>query len=128
MMTQDKARQIVHDYVKGVGSDVPEGFSLSDVMVVWWAKVLQNTKCMVTTTVPDGMYYELTYNGDKGEIYLDAYKKADNIVIAEATTALPVTSGIPIGGEHGRKCMVKPHPHGNQCHSTCPSCHGLAKY
>lgn len=27
---------------------------------------------------PDGMYYEITYNGDKGEMYLDAYKKMHN--------------------------------------------------
>ena len=24
------------------------------------------------------MYYELTYNGDKKELYLDAYKKFEN--------------------------------------------------
>ena len=27
------------------------------------------------------MYYELTYNGDKEEWYLDAYKKFENQVI-----------------------------------------------
>ena len=26
-----------------------------------------------------GMYYELTYNGDKKELYFDAYKKWENI-------------------------------------------------
>lgn len=26
-----------------------------------------------------GMYYELTYNGDKNELYFDAYKKWENI-------------------------------------------------
>ena len=31
----------------------------------------------------DGMYYELTFNGDKGEWYLDAYKKFENQVIPE---------------------------------------------
>ena len=30
------------------------------------------------TTLPDGMYYEVTYNGDKKEVYLDAYKKFEN--------------------------------------------------
>ena len=28
--------------------------------------------------VKDGMYYEVTYNGDKKEVYLDAYKKFEN--------------------------------------------------
>ena len=31
----------------------------------------------------DGMYYELTYNGDKKEWYLDAYKKFENKKISD---------------------------------------------
>jgi hypothetical protein len=127
-VNQDKARQLVHDYVKGVGIDVPDGFSLADVYVVWWSKTLQNSKGLLSTTLPDGRYYELTFSGDKGEIYLDAYHKVDNLVIAAPPMEMPPTNSIPIAGEHGRKCKVKPHPHGNECHTTCPSCHGLAKY
>jgi hypothetical protein len=37
---------------------------------------------MASTTLFDGMYYELTYNGDKNELYLDAYKKWENRCIA----------------------------------------------
>ena len=36
-------------------------------------------KALLSTTVSDGMYYELTYNGDKKELYFDAYKKWQNI-------------------------------------------------
>lgn len=49
-----------------------------NVFIVWSCKTLQNNKAMVSTTVSDGMYYELTYNGDKKELYLDAYKKWEN--------------------------------------------------
>lgn len=49
-----------------------------DVYIVWSCKTLQNNKAMVSTNVSDGMYYELTYNGDKKELYLDAYKKWEN--------------------------------------------------
>ena len=49
-----------------------------DVYVVWLCKTLQNNKALLSTTVWDGMYYEVTYNGDKNEMYLDAYKKWDN--------------------------------------------------
>ena len=49
-----------------------------DVFVVWSCKALQNNKALLSTTLHDGMYYELTYNGDKGELYVDAYKKFEN--------------------------------------------------
>lgn len=55
--------------------------TIDDVYVVWSVKALQNWKALISTTLPDGMYYELTYNGDKDELYLDAYKKFDNIKI-----------------------------------------------
>jgi hypothetical protein len=48
------------------------------VFVVWYCKTLQNAKALLSTNVSDGMYYELTYNGDKKELYLDAYKKWEN--------------------------------------------------
>ena len=50
----------------------------SDVFIVWICKTLQNNKALVSTNVSDGMYYEITYNGDKKEVYIDAYKKWDN--------------------------------------------------
>lgn len=52
-----------------------------DVYIVWLCKTLQNHKALVSTTISDGMYYELTYNGDKNELYVDAYKKWENICI-----------------------------------------------
>ena len=51
-----------------------------NVFVVWQCKTLQNNKAMLSTTVFDGMYYEFTWNGDKEEGYLDAYKKWDNVI------------------------------------------------
>ena len=48
------------------------------VYTVWKCKTLQNWKYLISSTLHDGMYYELTYNGDKGEWYLDAYKKFEN--------------------------------------------------
>lgn len=49
-----------------------------EVFVVWSCKTLQNNKALLSTTLFDGMYYELTYNGDKKELYFDAYKKFEN--------------------------------------------------
>lgn len=52
--------------------------SANDIHVVWITKVLQNNKALLSTTVEDGMYYEITYNGDKNEIYFDAYHNDHN--------------------------------------------------
>ena len=75
----ERMRQEVYNYVKA-HLDVTDNtkFTLDDVYVVWQAKALQNWKALISTTLPDGMYYECTYNGDKNEMYLDAYKKFEN--------------------------------------------------
>lgn len=52
--------------------------TIDEVYVVWLSKTLQNNKALLSTTVSDGMYYELTLNVDKQELYLDAYKKVEN--------------------------------------------------
>lgn len=54
-----------------------------EVYIVWKCKALQNWKYLISSTLLDGMYYELTFNGDKHEWYLDAYKKFENKVIPE---------------------------------------------
>lgn len=76
------ARQLVVDYFNE-HADPTSGvkLTLNDVYVVWFSKTLQNWKALVSTTVADGMYYEVTHNGDKDETYLDAYKKWDNVCI-----------------------------------------------
>ena len=54
-----------------------------DVFIVWSCKALQNNKALASTTVSDGMYYEITRNGDKQETYVDAYKKLENFKVSK---------------------------------------------
>ena len=81
MLDYDKlAKEIVKQYVLehlDKSDEVPN----FEVYIVWKVKVLQNWKWLLSTSLPDGMYYELTLNGDKEEFYLDAYKKFDNRTI-----------------------------------------------
>ena len=72
-------RKLVAEYAnehldKADGKQITE----DDVFIVWMCKTLQNSKALASTTLFDGMYYELTYNGDKKELYFDAYKKWEN--------------------------------------------------
>lgn len=75
-----KAKELVSDYTNR-HLDKTDGVSIRDneVYVVWYCKTLQNAKALLSTPLPDGMYYEVTFNGDKNEIYFDVYKKFDNI-------------------------------------------------
>lgn len=77
----DKALEIVRQYIEEHldKSDPKIDF---EVYFVWKAKILQNWKYLISSSLFDGMYYELTYNGDKLEWYLDAYKKFENRCIA----------------------------------------------
>lgn len=56
----------------------PVHISTDDVYVVWLNRTLQNNKALLSTTISDGMYYEVTYNGDKDRLYFDAYKHISN--------------------------------------------------
>ena len=72
--------QKVVDYYNEHCEKTDQGdITADDVFTVWYCKTLQNHKALLSTTVSDGMYYEITYNGDKKQLYLDAYKKWQNI-------------------------------------------------
>ena len=73
----EECKTIIRNYVLehlDKSDETPE----FEVFVVWQCKTLQNNKALLSTTLFDGMYYEATYNGDKQELYLDAYKKFEN--------------------------------------------------
>lgn len=76
-----RCKELVAEYTNS-HTDVTDGderlIKAEDVYVVWYSKTLQNHKALLSTPLPDGMYYELTFNGDKDEIYFDAYKKFHN--------------------------------------------------
>lgn len=82
MNYQEKAKQIVIDYYNGrVEKTDNKKLTAEEVFIVWFSKTLQNWKALVSTTISDGMYYEVTYNGDKKETYLDAYIKWENVCV-----------------------------------------------
>lgn len=54
-----------------------ECFSTDDIFVVWYSKTLQNHKVLLGTHFTDH-YFECTFNGDKGEMYVDVYDKVQN--------------------------------------------------
>lgn len=78
----EKAIQLVKDYILS-HLDKSDPMPAFEIFTVWKCKILQNWKYLLSSTMPDGMYYEATYNGDKKEWYLDAYKKFENVCIQD---------------------------------------------
>lgn len=79
---QEFARQAVADYWNEK-NDTTNNISITkdNVFLTWYAKELHNQKAMLATDQPDGTYFEVTWNGDKGEAYMDVYKKWENRTI-----------------------------------------------
>ena len=73
----EKCKELVKEYAIE-HLDKTDEISNFNVFVVWSCKTLQNSKALLSTSLSDGMYYEITMNGDKKEIYFDAYKKFEN--------------------------------------------------
>ena len=79
-----RAKELVVNYFNDhVDKTDKKTITEDDVFIVWFCKTLQNWKALVSTTISDGMYYEVTHNGDKNETYLDAYKKWENVCIPD---------------------------------------------
>jgi hypothetical protein len=83
----DIAKQLVLDYHIAHQTDlfgwVEDQLKIDDVYVVWFCKTLQNWKALVSTTAQDSTYYEVTYDGDKKQTYVDKYVKQDNLVVPD---------------------------------------------
>ena len=81
-MDNDKFIQLckekVVEYLANGALSIPSDISTDYVYVVWLNRTLQNNKALLSTIISDGMYFEITYNGDKNELYFDAYSHVHN--------------------------------------------------
>ena len=69
--------------IKELKDKYEEDLTIQDLHLVWFGKILRNYKCVIIDLKPNQRYYELTFNGEKEEIYLDIYQKEQNIIIAK---------------------------------------------
>ena len=52
--------------------------TLDDVYIVWCSKALQNWRALISTTLPDGRYYDCVYTGDDNTLTIRVYNKYEN--------------------------------------------------
>lgn len=77
---QERAKEIVREYYwEEHGLDVP----IDEIFIVWFCETLKNWKCMASTPQHDIRYFEITFNGERNQIYLDCYVKEANRMIQE---------------------------------------------
>lgn len=79
------AASLVYTHIKGrlEPTDQHVNFAPEDVYVVSYHYVLGNWKAMVSTTLPDGMYYEVTRDSDKSRTYITSYKQWEHTMIPD---------------------------------------------
>lgn len=70
-----KSKDIVKGYLEKTN------MSDNEIFVVWSCKTLQNKKALLSASFKGAPYFEITYNGDKNETYVDVYKKEKNYVV-----------------------------------------------
>lgn len=74
-----EAHAQVRDFVNDTRDKAQHAEALQfEVVTVWQCYILGNMKALITTDLPDGKYYEVTYNAAKNELYLDVYARVYN--------------------------------------------------
>lgn len=74
----DKCKEIVRRRIEEAIADPSGAVPHFDVFIVWSCKTLQNNKAILSASIKGAPLYEVTHNGDKGEIYVDTYTKESN--------------------------------------------------
>lgn len=82
-MSDELLRKGIGAFAEYLYAQTGEYAALKDMKIVWQVKCLQNHKYIITNIAIPGYIAELTYNGDKKELYVDCYCKMRNGVIME---------------------------------------------
>lgn len=81
-MTSDKFLEIckekVMEYENSQLDENSQKLDEKDILLVWFSKTLKHYKALFITTLFNKKYFECTFNGDKQELYFDAYSKVEN--------------------------------------------------
>lgn len=75
----EKCTDMVLEYYNS-NVEITDNYQINEenVYIVWMCSILGNNKALLSTTVSDGMYYEITFDNNRNTFYFDAYKKWDH--------------------------------------------------
>ena len=57
--------------------------TIDDIYITSFSFILGNMKALLSTNLPDGKYYEVTYNKDTRDLYVDCYVRVKQHVICD---------------------------------------------
>lgn len=77
-MDSSKAIEIVRKYIEEHLDKSDKSAADFDVFIVWQCYILGNAKWLISSTLRDGMYYEVTWDCENKRVYLDAYRRWEN--------------------------------------------------
>lgn len=87
MVFIDKALELVSEHFNKSQTDFVKDrvthLKPSHFYIVWFSKTLGNWKALVSTDAMNGLYYEVTYDGNRRQTYLDVYVKMSNVTIPD---------------------------------------------
>lgn len=68
--------------IQAIKQNHDEIFTIEQVHMVWFAHVLGFKKAIMIDGGANNRLYEVTYNRDKNEMYVDEYDKVENTVFS----------------------------------------------
>ena len=82
-MSKEMFEKGIEAFAKFLYAQTGKEAALNDMRIVWQVKCLQNHKYIITNIAIPGYIAELTYDGDKGKLYVDCYGKMWQDIIKE---------------------------------------------
>jgi hypothetical protein len=81
----DHARQLIFEYVTVwfKKSDRDVTFTKDDISVYWFSKDGGDWRVLLTTTLQNDIYYQVTHFADKEETSIDVYYKYGTVTIQD---------------------------------------------
>ena len=76
---QQRAKELVEDFIYDHHEKTDPELGDFAVYIVWFCYTLGSWKALLSSTLPDGKYYEVTHNKEKSETYVDVYVKVRNV-------------------------------------------------
>lgn len=75
---EERAKHLVIDTIKEMFS---EDYDISEINMVWYAHILGFKKAILIDNGINKRMYEVTYNINTNEMYIDVYEKLRNSVL-----------------------------------------------